>query len=304
MPKLSIIICTYNREKYLYDALKSIAENDFSVEKYEIVLVNNNSTDRTEAECERFQHDFPQVNFRYFVEKNQGLSYARNKGIEESTGEMLIFLDDDAFVGKNYLENLTEYLSLHPEMSAFGGKITPVFESGKTPAWLSVWSNSFVSALDKGKSVKEFTSASYPIGANMGFYKKCLEKTGNFNVELGRKKKNLAGGEEKDLFNRFKENGFRIFYLPDIEVSHIIPENRTTYDYIQKLGLGVGASEYVRCAKQEKLKLFIRYVSELIKWGITLILYLYYALLGQSPKGFALILFRKSVSKGLFLAKD
>jgi len=280
--------------------LKSIAENDFYVEKYEIILINNNSTDNTENECVRFQNDFPQVNFRYFVEKNQGLSYARNRGIDEAKGEMLIFLDDDAFVGKNYLEKLTEYLSLYPKMSAFGGKITPIFESGKTPAWFSSWSSSFISALDKGKNVKEFTGIAYPIGANMGFYKKCVEKTGNFNVELGRKEKNLAGGEEKDLFNRFKENGLKIYYFPDIEAFHVIPENRTTYDYIKKLGLGVGASEYVRCKKEGQLKLQKRRFAEIIKWCATIVLYLYYALLRQSPKGFVLILFRKSVSKGLF----
>mgnify|MGYP003292324368 CR=1 FL=1 len=79
--KLSVIVCTYNREKYLYNLLRSIAENDFPEKLYEIILVNNNSTDNTENECIRFQNDFPNVDFRYVEEKNQGLSFARNKGI-------------------------------------------------------------------------------------------------------------------------------------------------------------------------------------------------------------------------------
>ena len=64
---LSAVICTYNREKYIYNVLRSIAENDFSKDGYEIVLVNNNCTDNTEAECLRFKNDFPDVAFHCFV---------------------------------------------------------------------------------------------------------------------------------------------------------------------------------------------------------------------------------------------
>ena len=95
---LSIIICTYNRDQFLYDALRHVAVNDYPTEEYEIVLVNNNSTDTTESECQRFAADFPQVQFRYFVETKQGLSHARNRGIDESRGDVLVFLDDDSFV--------------------------------------------------------------------------------------------------------------------------------------------------------------------------------------------------------------
>ncbi|HRS68106.1 MAG TPA: glycosyltransferase family A protein, partial [Paludibacteraceae bacterium] len=77
MPFLSVIICTYNRDKYIYNVLRSVAENTFPKEKYEIVLVNNNCTDNTEARCAQFSRDFPSVNFRYVVEETQGLSYAR-----------------------------------------------------------------------------------------------------------------------------------------------------------------------------------------------------------------------------------
>ena len=112
---LSVIICTYNREKFLYDALRHVAENDFPVSEYEIVLVNNNSTDRTESECQRFASDFPTVQFRYFVETKQGLSHARNRGIDESRGDILIFLDDDSFVKPDYLSNLKKQMEAHPE---------------------------------------------------------------------------------------------------------------------------------------------------------------------------------------------
>lgn len=301
---LSIIICTYNRDKFIYQSLSCLAKNDFPSTDYEIVLINNNSTDNTEEECERFKKDFPQINFRYFIETQQGLSFARNRGIKESNGNFLVFLDDDAFVSETYLNNLQHHLLEKIDLKAFGGKITPIFESGKVPKWYSYWTMPIVSALDKGKKIKIFKGKSYPIGANMGFYKSCVEKVGDFNVELGRKKKNLAGGEEKDIFNRFKENGLTIYYLPNIEVQHVIPESRTTYDYIRKLGVGVGVSEYIRCKHIGKIKLFNRYCSEIIKWIATIILWIYYALQGKFAKGNVLVLFRKEVSKGLFFIKN
>ena len=128
----SLIICTYNRDKFLYDTLLHVVANNFPTDNYEIVLVNNNSTDNTEQECERFKADFPDVQFRYFVETKQGLSHARNRGIIESRGDVLVFLDDDSFVKPDYLRNLQKQMDDHPEAMAFGGKITPRFETGET----------------------------------------------------------------------------------------------------------------------------------------------------------------------------
>ena len=296
----SVIICTYNRDKYLYDALQHVAVNDFPTEDYEIVLINNNSTDRTEAECQRFESDFPYVKFRYFVETKQGLSHARNRGIKESKGDILVFLDDDSFVKPDYLHNLQRQLNEHPEASAFGGKITPLFESGETPKWLCRWNLSWVSAIDKGASVVPFKGNSYPIGANMGFRKECFDQIGDFNTELGRNKQNLLAGEEKDLFNRMKERQMSILYFPDIEVEHVIPEKRTTKDFIVKMAYGIGLSECLRCKKIGNSAIIKRYFSELFKWIASLGLWVIYAICFRPIVGNMLLLFRWNVTKGLF----
>ena len=296
---LSVIICTYNRDKFLYDAMCHVAKNDFPVSEYEIVLVNNNSTDNTESECQRFASDFPAVQFRYFVETKQGLSHARNRGIDESHGDILIFLDDDSFVKPDYLFHLKKQMEAHPEAMAFGGKITPLFESGETPKWLCKWTYSWVSAIDKGNEVVLFEGNSYPIGANMGFRRNCIEQCGNFNTELGRSKKNLMGGEEKDFFNRLKEKNLPIYYFPDIHVEHVIPPQRTTKDYIVRMGQGIGMSERMRCLKIGKKALRKRYFSEFIKWGASFVLWLKYAICFRPVVGNMLLVFRWNVTKGL-----
>lgn len=296
---LSLIVCTYNRDKYLYGALQCIAENGFSKDAYEIVLVNNMSTDNTEGECKRFEKDYPKVNFRYFVETNQGLSFARNRGIKESQGETLVFLDDDSYIQEGYLDRLQQQLVAHPEADAFGGKIDPVFESGEAPKWLSKWNYSWVSAIDLGDKVCPFKGKAFPIGANMGIRWSMLSKVGLFNTQLGRSKKNLMGGEEKDLFERIRQQGGTIYYFPDVVVHHVIPPTRTTKEYIMRMGEGVGKSERIRTLNVSKWNYLKRLFSELVKWGGTLVLWLGFALKGQVEKGNILIAFRRKVTSGL-----
>ena len=295
----SIIVCTYNRDKYLYGALQCIAENGYPADAYEIVLVNNMSTDNTEDECRRFRNDYPDVDFRYFVETQQGLSFARNRGIEESRGDTLVFLDDDSYIQPDYLINLQRQLEAHSDADAFGGKIDPAFESGEAPKWLSKWNYSWVSAIDLGTEVCPFTGKAFPIGANMGIRKDMLSRIGVFNTELGRSKKNLMGGEEKDLFERIRQHGGNIYYFPDVLVQHVIPPSRTTKDYVRRLGEGVGKSERIRTLGVSKWKYLKRLISELVKWGGTTVLWLGFALKGQFEKGNILFTFRRRVTSGL-----
>ena len=257
------------------------------------------STDNTEAECQKFENDYPVVNFRYFVETNQGLSFARNRGIKESHGETLLFLDDDSYIQQDYLKSLHQQLSEHPDADAFGGKIDPVFESGETPRWLSKWNYSWVSAIDMGDKVCQFEGKAFPIGANMGIRKAMIEKTGVFNTQLGRSKKNLMGGEEKDLFERIRQQGGNIYYFPDVVVQHVIPPTRTTKDYVKRLGEGVGRSERIRTLGVSKWKYLKRLFSELVKWGGTAVLWLGFAIKGQFERGNILFTFRRKVTSGL-----
>lgn len=295
---ISVIVCTYNRDKYIYDVLKCIAENDFPYDEYEIVAVDNNSTDNTAYEIRRLHSDYPAVNLKQVTEQSQGLSYARNRGILESGGDILAFLDDDAFTGRDYLSRLSATMSSHPDIDAFGGRIIPTFESGITPGWLCRWTYSWVSGLEMGDTMIQFRK-NYPIGANMGFRRKVFDRCGMFNTSLGRVGRNLAGGEEKDIFHRIQSAGFSIFYIPDIPVRHMIPDTRTSTDYIRRLGLGVGTSERIRCREQGMTSYIKRILLEAFKWSATFALWMYYFVTGKNCCGNMLVMFRWNVTKGL-----
>ena len=293
---LSIIICTYNRDKYLGETLNRLADNANAGE-WELLLIDNNCTDSTPTICEAFAAAHPDLPFRYMVETKQGLSHARNRGMEEAKGDWFIFLDDDAFVGKTYLSRLQKYIAQLPDMHAFGGRIYPFFETGVQPAWLCRWNRSWLSAIDKGDAVCPFEGNDYPIGANMGISRAMAEACGGFDTTLGRSGKNLIGGEEKDYFNRIKARNGIIYYLPDIPVDHCIPPSRTTKDYIARLGKGVGRSERMRT--KDRGIYGRRLLSEAIKWGASIVLWCAYALVGRVACGNSLILFRKNVTAGL-----
>lgn len=294
---ISFIICTYNREKYIYECLSRLASNT-EKEGWEIILVNNNSTDNTAAECARFVEDYRPANYHYFIETQQGLSFARNRGIQEARGDWFVFLDDDAMVESDYIAHLKEHLSAHPEAAAYGGPIEPFFE-GETPEWLSPWTMIYVSAINMGDRVVVFPKNHYPIGANMGISREAIEQVGSFNTALGRVGNNLMGGEEKDIFNRMSAQEMPILYFPNIKVKHCIPPRRTTDEFIAKLGSGVGQSERLRTRKLGIVAYCMRLFSELIKWAATIVLWCYYTIQGLRPKGEILVLFRKNVTKGL-----
>lgn len=299
-PALSIIVCTYNREKYILRNLDSLSrQENFSAVDYEVIVVNNNSPDNTEEKCLRFIEETPSVNIHYFKEMNQGHTFARNRGIKESNGEILAFLDDDAFVRPDYCKQLLSFFQDHPEADMIGGRIYPIYEDGEEPRWMTKYLLPLVVALDMGDEPMEYSVSKFPTGANMAFRKKVFDKSGWFNTELGRRGKGLEGGDEKEMALRAKKNGFKAFYAPNVIVDHIIPHNRVEMEYIKGLAIGVGKHERTRLKLEGKNALLKKWLNELLKIGGTFVLAGYYSLKGELSKAAMLVRFRLWVIKGL-----
>lgn len=296
---ISVIICTYNRDKYIYNVLKSLADNTLPYQEYEIVLINNNSTDRTAAECDRFHTDFPHIGFRYFTEHKQGLSHARNRGIEESEGDILVYVDDDATVNREYLQTYADFFRQHPQAWAAGGPIIPVYET-QEPDWFSHYTKVLITGyLYDGNKPHPFKHGKYPGGGNAAYRKEVFSITGLFNPELGRKGNSLIGAEEKDIFDKMTQAGMIFHYLPTAILYHIIPEKKLTREHFNRLTYSIGQSERMRTRSVSATKYMKRLISECIKWMASMVLLCGYTLQGQPQKGWMLILFRKNVSKGL-----
>ena len=263
------------------------------------MLVNNNSTDNTESECKRFETDFPEVSFQYHLECNQGLSYARNRGIVEAKGNIVVYVDDDATINTEYLTTYYQFFNANTNVYAAGGPILPVYET-EEPKWMSHYTRQLITGkLYIGNKTKEFPKGAFPGGGNAAYRKSVFDKVGLFNVDLGRKGTSLIGAEEKDLFDKMTAQGIKFFYLPKAILYHIIPASKLTEEHFDRLTYSIGKSEKIRTLSISKKKYYSRLFSEVVKWGGSIILWIRFFFTLDPSKGNKLIWFRYNVTKGL-----
>ncbi len=296
---LSVIICTYNREKYIGDLLKSLAANTLSPDNYEILIVDNNCTDHTADICTQFAREHTTTRIRYLYETTQGLSAARNKGIAEAKGDILLYVDDDALVDNNYLDTYFRFFDEHPDAMAAGGPIIPLYET-QEPDWMSPYVKSLLTAyMYYGDKLRTYPMNAFPGGGNAAYRKQVFLQIGPFNPQLGRNGSNLMGAEEKDIFFKMRKMKLPIYYLPKAVLHHIIPPRKLQLDYFDNLTLQIGKSERLRTLSLSSAQYFCRLLQELVKWGGTIILATYYSLRLTPKKARMLIRFRCNVTRGL-----
>ncbi len=291
---ISIIVCTYNREKYILQCLESIANQSADRAEWELIIVNNKSTDETDGIVRNFLgSQDSDLKAAYFIEENQGLSHARNRGINESSGSFYVFVDDDAFLNESYILNLIKHLKAFDDLKGFGfgGRIYPFLES-ELPKWMSKYLMPLMSVMDRGDHIKEYAQRQFPIGANMGVSRSIIDQIGDFNVNLGRTGKNMLGGEEKDLFFRMRAEGYKVYYFPDVIVQHVVPDARLTHEFVKKQASGIGISERLRIKNAGFKSRVGRTFHELYKWVASCALFWIYLLTARPAKAAMIIRFR------------
>lgn len=272
---ISIILTTYNRSFYLLKCLDSLAIQSLSSTEYEVIVIDNNCTDNTAVVVRKFAKDNPKINCVYFIETDQGLSFARNRGIKESKGDIVAFVDDDATAHKDYCKSLSEATKEYPDYHAFGGKIFPIFPVGYEPDWLSSYVWGMVAKIDLGDKIIPFKKK-FPAGCNMAFRKEVFNTTGTFNTKV------IFRSDDRDIFNRLKLHGFKVLYVPNISVNHNIPEERASRKGIRKISILSGVGEKNRLSGNflGKASKFFNYS---FKIAAAILLSLIYILRG-SPK--------------------
>jgi len=297
---LSVIICTYNREKYILPLISSLAANSLDKSEYEIIIIDNNCTDGTRKVCELFAGENPDVNMKYVVETEQGLSAARNRGIKESSGDVLVYVDDDALVDLNYLSDYMDWFELHPETMAAGGPIIPSYEESGEPKWMSPYTRALLTAwMDYGDKPRHYPKGRYPGGGNAAYRKIVFYTVGLFNTALGRNGGNLMGSEEKDIFDKMAVLGMDVMYVPGPVLRHRIPPYKLSDDYFNRLTLQIGKSERERTLAISTSKYIKRLLSEGVKWCGTVVLLFCYSVSLNPSKGWKLIKFRLNVTRSL-----
>ena len=208
--KYSIIIPSYNRADETFELLQSLAKLKFPLERFEIIVADDGSTDNTPQVVEQMRQLFP-FDLKYFTQANQGPGAARNLGMEQASGDFFIFVDSDVTVPQDWLANIDR--ALHQEQAdAFGG---PDTYRKDFPALLKAINYSMTSFLTtgglrgkKGKKLAKF----YPRSFNMGLSRQLWQKIGGFS--------NLRHGQDIEFSNRILKSGAKVIFVPDAPVFH------------------------------------------------------------------------------------
>lgn len=233
----TIVVATYNRASYLTATLSSLSRVIQGLGKLEVIIINNNSTDATEVVA--LNHQDRLGSFKLVKEMNQGLSFARNRGVNEATGDVVVFLDDDVELDPEWLHELLAPFA-DPTVAVTGGKVLP-YGMQAFPDWLPREYGYLASVFDPSDAVCDLEKV---MGANFAVRRKVFDQVGLFDVTLGRKGTKLLGGEEVELFRRVRDAGHRIVYTPRSVVWHKIAE-KLKPEYIENYAYWLGVSEAV-----------------------------------------------------------
>jgi glucosyl-dolichyl phosphate glucuronosyltransferase len=231
---LSVIVGTWNRAASLAEALSSIDQSELPPSiSWEVLVVDNNSTDNTREVCQDFIARNP-ARFRYLFEKRQGKSFALNTGIAGARGDILVFTDDDVTVDKRWLAETIKIFDAYPCIGV-GGRIVDVWQ-GKKPSWLSLEGPYKLMAAivkyDLGDEPRALRTP--PFGANLALKKAAFATYGGFRTDLGPTAGKEIRGEDTELCWRILHDGETMIYAPSAIVFHPVAESRISKRYFEE----------------------------------------------------------------------
>lgn len=217
-PEFSVIIVSRNRSAMLAEAIPKVQALSEQAGSYELVVVDNGSSDDTWAVLAGLQADRPRP-FIAVQEPQAGISRARNTGVRVASGRWLLFIDDDAWVPDDLLLQYRHWLDQYPDTLAWGGGATLRYPK-KLPWCWGVHFDGMLSALDLGDTPRVLHFPETPYGLNMLFRREVLEQLGGFREAIA------FGGDETDVFLRMAERGMEVRYAPGCMVVHAVEPER------------------------------------------------------------------------------
>jgi glycosyltransferase involved in cell wall biosynthesis len=297
--KLSIVICSYNRARYIGDALDSLYKQTSSLSDFEVILVDNNSTDGTHEVYTSWRQNHPDGNFQYLTETRQGASFARNTGAAHAQTDWLCFMDDDAVAFPDFVANIIRHTQEKPSIVGFGGKIIPKYIPEK-PVWMSYYVSSLVGNFDYSPVPCAFKQGKYPLESNMVIKKSVFDQVGGFNTTLPGVVGTLRiGGEGKELFYKVISLGEEIYYDPSIVIYHVVETSKLTKEYMYRVASGIGRGERVRTLSISNFSYAMKVVEYCLKLGAAVVLGVKYAIMGNAAQSWKVIQFRIDAMLGL-----
>src|SRR5581483_8627586 len=249
--RISAVIPTFNRAAYLRKAIQSLVDQTLPREQYEILIVDNCSTDETkQVVLEEFGHV---PNLRYLYEPVLGLNQARNTGWQNSLGKYVAYTDDDAIVASDWLECILDVWNSCPlHTGCVGGPVEPIWEAPR-PGWLSPKLDLSMTIVDWMTTPGYLSNHQWLVGANIAFPRQLLNSTGGFRLGFDRTGNKLLSGGEIVLQKKLALKGYNRFYHPKIAVKHHLSVLRLTQKWVLQRWYWEGVSEAWLLIQEESM---------------------------------------------------
>lgn len=246
--KLSVIIPTRNRAALLEKALTSILTQTLSPEHFEVIVVDNGSTDNTTAVVNSFKSRLK--NIRCFLEHQPGLHAGRHKGLAEAESNLLVYADDDIEAFPTWLQAIQDSFG-DEEVVVVGGKCVPRFES-EPPDWLNaMWLPNasgehvlgYLSLIDMGDDIKP-VNPDHIFGCNFAVRRSVLLEAGGFHPDsMPQDLMRFRGDGETCVSRYIQTSGYKALYNPWASVYHWVPASRMTAEYFLRRAYSQGVSD-------------------------------------------------------------
>lgn len=263
MIKLSVIIPTRNRARFLKQTIQSIAIQTLPQEYYEVIVVDNGSTDDTKDLVKSFSGEIK--NLKYVFEEKPGLHRGRHRGLFTASSEILVFADDDIEAFPTWLEGVLESFQTK-DVVLVGGKILPKFEN-TPPKWiLDLWQKYkiifYLSILDLGDETKEI-DPDLVFGCNFSILKKILLEAKGFHPDgMPPELIKFRGDGETYVSRYILKQRYKTIYNPKASVYHYVPKERMTIDYFKRRAFLQGISDsYTDIRERKKRQLLYSYLK-------------------------------------------
>ena len=243
-PGGTVVVCTRDRIELLPGCLESLEYQTLAArDRADLIVVDNGSTDGTGGWLTRWAARDPE--HRTVVhEPVAGLSRARNAGLAAATGEVVLFIDDDAVAPRGWVAAHLAAYRRTPDAAAVGGPVVLTWPEGR-PRWVTPGLEHWYSALDHGDEAGPFPEPHGPYGTNMSVRRDEVVAAGGFAEHLGRRGKRLRSGEEAELWSRLWAAGGSIVYDPATLVLHRVTGGRSQRRWLLRRGWGQGRTNAV-----------------------------------------------------------
>jgi glycosyltransferase involved in cell wall biosynthesis len=235
---ISVIICTHNpRTEYITRALGALARQTLDRDKWELIVIDNASAERLDKRLDLSWHPHSRI-----VRENElGLTPARLRGIRESKGDVLVFVDDDNILAPEFLDGVGRIASDKPEAGAWSGSVTPEFDE-PPPEWTRrYWGNLVIRSVGAESWTRSYFDESTPLGAGLCVRRDAaaeylrLHDAGLRTRMLDRAGNSLVSGGDNDLAACALDLGMTVGVTPSLALTHIIPRERLSEDYLVRL---------------------------------------------------------------------